>query len=154
MRTRETGLPVSRATQIFIVATGLLASSPTLAAQSFTAVERATTDSISVHGGKAADNVGDILTFSNDIFDAANKVKIGTDQGFCVRLVVGKSFECHWTTMLAKGQITVDGPFLDAGDSVLSVTGGTGDFAQVRGEMRLHARDAKGSAYDFVYLLK
>jgi len=89
-----------------------------------------------------------------DIFDAANKIKVGTDQGYCVRIVVGKSFECHWTTTLAKGQISVDGPFLDAGDSVLSVTGGTGDYAQARGEMRLHARDAKGSAFDFVYVLK
>ena len=146
--------PVSAMTQILTISAGLLASSPSLAAQSFTAVERATTDAISVHGGKAADNVGDILTFSNDIFDAANKVKIGTDQGFCVRLVVGKSFECHWTTTLAKGQISVDGPFLDAGDSVLAVTGGTGDYAQLRGEMRLHARDAKGSAYDFIYMLQ
>jgi len=137
-----------------IVAAGMMASSPALAAQRLTMVERATTDSISVHGGKAADNVGDILTFSNDVFDAANKIKIGSDQGYCVRLVVGKSFECHWTLMLAKGQIAVDGPFLDAGDSTLAITGGTGDYAGVRGEMRLHARDAKGSAFDFVYLLK
>jgi len=137
-----------------IVAGGMMVSSPASAAQNFTVVERATTDSITVHGGKAADNVGDMLTFSNDIFDAANKIKIGSDQGYCVRLVLGKSFECHWTLMLAKGQIAVDGPFLDAGDSTLAVTGGTGAYADVRGEMRLHARDAKGSAYDFVYLLK
>ncbi len=145
---------IALASASFIVAAGMAASSPAAAAQSFTAVERATTDSISVHGGKAADNVGDILTFNNDVFDAANKVKIGYDQGYCVRLVIGKSFECHWTLVLAKGQIAVDGPFFDAGDSTLSVTGGTGDYADTRGEMLLHARDAKGSAYDFVYMLK
>ncbi|MEI9929556.1 MAG: hypothetical protein WDM89_03035 [Rhizomicrobium sp.] len=46
----------------------------------------------------------------------ANKNKVGTDQGYCVRVVVGKAFECIWTTMLAGGQITVEGPFLDAGE--------------------------------------
>jgi allene oxide cyclase len=50
--------------------------------------------------------------------------------------------------------ITVHGPFLDAGDSLLAVTGGTGAYAGAKGEMKLHARDAKGSEYDFVYSLK
>ena len=117
-------------------------------------VERAVTDAISVHGGAGADNVGDILTFVNEIYDAADKEKVGSDRGYCVRVVVGKAFECHWTLMLAEGQITVDGPFLDSGDSVLAVTGGTGAYGGARGEMLLHARDAKGSAFDFTYKLK
>jgi hypothetical protein len=117
-------------------------------------VERAKSDAVSVHGGKAADNVGDILTFANPIYDAADKTLIGSDQGYCVRVVLGKAFECHWTLLLAKGQLTVDGPFLDAGDSVLAVTGGTGAYSAAKGEMKLHARDAKGSEYDFVYMVK
>ena len=117
-------------------------------------VERALGNATHVHGGAAADNVGDILTFSNPVYDAANKVKLGFDQGYCVRLVVGQSYECHWTLSLAQGQIAVDGPFLDAGDSTLSVTGGTGAYSGARGEMLLHARDAKGSAYDYTYALK
>jgi hypothetical protein len=56
--------------------------------------------------------------------------------------------------MLTDGQITVEGPFLDAGDSVLAVTGGTGKYATARGQMTLHVRDAKGTAYDFVYALQ
>jgi len=71
-----------------------------------------------------------------------------------VRLVVGKAYECHWTLFLAGGQITVDGPFLDAGDSVLAVVGGTGAYDGARGEMKLHAKDGKGSAYEFTYRLK
>lgn len=135
-----------------IAAATLATGAPALAAGAeVTFVERATTDAISVHGGAAADNVGDILTFANEVFDAANAVKVGSDQGYCVRLVVGKAFECHWTLSLAKGQIMVDGPFLDAGDSTLAITGGTGAYRGARGEMRLHARDAKGSAYDFIY---
>jgi allene oxide cyclase len=36
----------------------------------------------------------------------------------------------------------------------LAVTGGTGDYGGAKGEMKLHARDAKGSEYDFIYNLK
>jgi hypothetical protein len=128
---------------------------PALAAETMLhVVERAKSDAITVHGGKAADNVGDVLTFANPIYDAADKTLIGSDQGYCVRVVRGKSFECHWSLLLAKGQLTVDGPFLDAGDSVLAVTGGTGAYATARGEMKLHARDERGAAYDFTYVLK
>jgi allene oxide cyclase len=63
----------------------------------------------------------------------------------------GKAWECFWTLSLADGQITVQGPFLDGGDSVLAVTGGTGAYAGVRGDMKLHAR--KGTEYDFIYNL-
>jgi hypothetical protein len=67
--------------------------------------------------------------------------------------VPGEAWECFWTLSLADGQITGEGPFLDGKDSVLAVTGGTGKYKTVRGEMQLHARDAKGSEYDFVYHL-
>jgi hypothetical protein len=124
-----------------------------LAAKTMHLIEHATTDA-TAHVGKEADNRGDILTFANDVYDAANKLKVGTDQGYCIRIVPGKSFECIWTLTLANGQITVEGPFLDAGDSTLAITGGTGAFAAMRGEMKLHARDAKGSEYDFIYMLR
>jgi len=115
-------------------------------------VERAASDTVTDLGEKN-DSAGDLLTFANDIYDANNEKTIGTDNGWCVRTVVGKSWECFWTIFLEGGQITVEGPFLDAGDSVLAVTGGTGKYAGVRGDMALHARDAKGSEYDFVYHL-
>jgi allene oxide cyclase len=41
-------------------------------------------------------------------------------------MVVGESWECIWTTLLPRGQITVEGPFYDTRDSVLAITGGTG----------------------------
>src|SRR5690349_8357838 len=43
------------------------------------------------------DTVGDILTFANPVFDKANTAKVGTDQGYCIRTEVGKSWECEWT---------------------------------------------------------
>lgn len=135
------------------VAFGLaLAVTPAVAAEQLHFIEHAKTDA-TAHIGKAADNRGDVLTFANPIFDAADKTQVGTDNGFCIRTVTGKSFECLWTLMLAGGQITVEGPFLDAGDSTLTVTGGTGKYADVRGQMALHARDAKGTEYDFIYTL-
>jgi allene oxide cyclase len=54
---------------------------------------------------------------------------------------------------LNKGQISVEGPYYDSRDSVMSVIGGTGEFDKARGEMKLHARDEKGSAYDFAFSL-
>ena len=97
------------------------------------------------------DSVGDMLVFANKVFDAANKVQVGTDQGYCIRTVVGKSWECFWTLTLKAGQITVAGPFSDTGDSLLAVTGGTGTYAGAKGSMKLHPRDATPTGYDFVY---
>jgi len=121
--------------------------------QTLALVERATTDVVTDTGAEG-DSAGDILTFANEIYDEANAKLVGTDNGWCVRTVSGKAWECFWTLTLADGQITVAGPFLDGGDSVLAITGGTGAYADARGEMALHARDAQGSAYDFVYKVK
>jgi hypothetical protein len=115
-------------------------------------VERATTDAVTDLGAKD-DSAGDLLTFANEIYDESNANKLGDDNGWCIRTVPGKAWECFWTLTLADGQITVEGPFLDAGDSTLAVTGGTGKYSGVRGEMKLHARNDQGSEYDFVYAL-
>jgi allene oxide cyclase len=122
------------------------------AAEKLQVVERAMTDT-TVDLGAKGDSVGDLLTFANPIYDAANKTQLGTDQGYCVRVVVGKSWECFWTLMLTGGEITVEGPFFDSGDSVMVITGGTGKYAGAKGDMKLHARDAKATAYDFTYNL-
>jgi hypothetical protein len=137
--------------KIILITASLLIATPALAEQ-LTVVEHAATDA-TASVGKAKDNAGDILTFANPIFDAANKKQIGSDNGFCIRTVVGKAYECIWTLKLADGQITSEGPFHDTGDTTLAVTGGTGKYIGAKGEMLLHARDAKGSAYDFKYTL-
>ena len=63
-----------------------------------------------------------------------------------MRTKVGVAWECSWTTILPGGSLTVEGPFYDSADSVLAITGGTGKWARVRGQMTLHARDAAGSS--------
>ena len=136
---------------IAVFTLALLVASPA-AAETLTVVEHAKTDTTN-HIGKGADNPGDVLTFTNPVFDAANKKQVGADQGFCIRVKPGVAYECLWTLKLKSGQVTVEGPFLDAGDSMLAVTGGTGKYDDVRGQMKLHARNAKGTEYDFVYSL-
>lgn len=131
----------------------LTAGAASASADTLKLVERATTDAVA-DTGASGDSAGDILTFANEIYDAGNATKLGDDNGWCIRTVVGKAWECFWTLSLADGQITVEGPFLDAGDSVLAITGGTGKYAGAKGEMKLHARNDKGSEYDFVYDLK
>jgi hypothetical protein len=108
--------------------------------ETLTLVERATTDAV-IDTGAAGDSSGDLLTFAND-FDKDNATKVGSDSGWCIRVVAGKSWECFWTLMLADGQITIEGPFLDAGDSVMAVTGGPGNTWRPR-QMALHARNDK-----------
>jgi hypothetical protein len=113
-------------------------------------VERATSDTL-IDLGVKDDSVGDTLAFGNTMYDASNTTVVGSDGGQCVRTVPGVSWECMWTVSLEDGQITVEGPFLDAGDSTLAITGGTGAYRRARGTMDLHARDAKGTAFDFTF---
>ena len=141
-----------RATFLLAGALALVVPFAASAGERLQVVERALTDT-TVDLGAKGDSVGDLLTFANPIYDAANKTKLGSDQGYCVRVVVGKSWECFWTLLLAEGQITVEGPFFDTGDSVMVVTGGTGKYAGAKGAMKLHSRDAKSTAYDFIYEL-
>ena len=74
------------------------------------------------NGSATTDQAGNVLTYANDVFDSADKAKVGSDQGYCVRIVAGKTWECNWTTFLAGGQITVEGPFSDTGNTAVAFT--------------------------------
>ncbi|MGO9955340.1 MAG: allene oxide cyclase family protein [Solirubrobacteraceae bacterium] len=102
-------------------------------------------------GGK--DAKGNILSFNNPVFDTANTKQVGHDEGFCTRIQVKLGiWECLWTTFLAGGQITVQGPYYDTRNSVLTITGGTGIYDGARGQMVLDSRDG-GKEYDFIFEL-
>jgi len=102
-------------------------------------------------------SLGDVLGFHNPVFNSANSKQVGTDNGQCTRTVAtGKTeWECFWTTLLAQGQITVEGPFFDDGtDTTLTITGGTGAFVEAHGSMLLHARgNPVGPEFDFIFML-
>lgn len=113
-------------------------------------VERASTDAVT-NGDPENDRLGNVLTFANKVYDSANKRQVGSDQGYCIRTVVGKTWECNWTTFLKSGSLTVEGKFSDSGDTVLAITGGTGAYAAARGEMDLKYHNKKGTAFDFIF---
>ncbi len=119
----------------------------------FTVVERAVTDT-TADTGPVGDSLGDVLAFANPVYNAANTTKVGSDNGSCIRTAVGAAYECTWTTTLPGGSLVVTGPFYDTKDSILAITGGTGKYEGADGQMRLHARDAKGSAYDFTFSVR
>ena len=123
-----------------------------VAAQTIHVVERATTDAVT--NGSKQDKAGNVLTWHNKIYDEANKQRVGRDAGYCIRIVVGKSWECSWTTYLEAGSISVQGQFLDKGDAELAITGGTGAYAGASGTMTLHYRNKKGTAFDFIFHLQ
>ena len=118
------------------------------AAAQITVVERAVTDTV-VDIGPKGDSRGDLLAFANPVFNSTNSNKVGRDQGSCIRTVVGRAWQCSFTTILGKGSLVVEGPFYDTRDSVFAITGGTGSYSRARGAMHLHARNAKGTQFTF-----
>jgi allene oxide cyclase len=128
-----------------------LVTLPALAGEQMVVVERPVGETTLHLGGGKGDSIGDLLVFANKVYDAANKTQVGSDNGYCVRTVVGKSWECFWTLTLKAGQITIEGPFLDTGDSLFAITGGSGKYAGAKGSMKLHPRDATPTGYDFTY---
>ena len=136
--------------QIAVAALPVLLAAPALAAERIALVEHPVGET-TVDLGAKGDSIGDLLVFANAVFDASNKTQVGKDQGYCVRTLVGKSWECMWTMQLKDGMITVEGPFMDSGDSLFVVTGGTGKYAGAKGQMKLHTRPGTPESYDFTY---
>lgn len=106
--------------------------------------------------GDVGDSVGDIVVFSNDLYDEENISVIGTVQGVCVRTVVGKMMECVATNLLANGLITVQGPVDDSvyGIAEISavVTGGTGDYLGASGELKI--KKLEGNQFVHIFELR
>jgi len=84
--------------------------------------------------GDEGDSVGDILVFDQPLLDA-DKNPIGNNSGFCIRSRIGHSFQCQWTLTTEDGSIQVAGREYDKGSSDISITGGTGKYAGIQGEM-------------------
>jgi Dirigent-like protein len=142
---------VAAAVLVFAVVNATAGAKATSEDGTIHVVEHATNDAVT--NGSSTDAAGNILTFANDVFDRTDTNKVGTDQGYCVRIVVGKTWECNWTTFLSGGQITIEGPFSDTGNSVVAITGGTGRYRNARGWMELNYHDAAGTKFDFVFHL-
>jgi allene oxide cyclase len=120
--------------------------------KTITVIEHARTDTIT-DTGAPSDSAGDVLTFANEVSNAGDTTKVGTDRGYCIRVVKGTSYECNWTTFLRGGKIVVEGRFLDAANSTLAITGGTGRYRGARGTMDLRSL-AGGTKFAFVFHVK
>ncbi len=127
------------------------AASPTSAKETITVIEHAASDTV-IDQGDEGDSIGDTLAFSNELYDADNAEVVGASQGACTRTAPGKAWECTWTNVLEDGSIVVQGPFYDAEDSTLAITGGSGKYSGASGEMELKAREG-GTEYEFVFHL-
>ena len=113
-------------------------------------IEHATTDMV-IDTGKKGDTTGDLLTWHNAVFNAADTKKAGHDQGDCIRINPAQgTWECRWITWVPGGSITVEGPFYDTHDNTIAITGGTGIFKNARGTMKLVARQG-GAEYAFIF---
>lgn len=114
-------------------------------------IEHAVNDVV-INTGKTGDTPGDLLTFHNPIFDATNSHKIGHDQGDCIRISPNQgTWECRWLTFIAgRGAIMVEGAFYDTRDNTMAITGGTMEFRNARGSMKLVARPG---GYYFIFQL-
>jgi allene oxide cyclase len=95
---------------------------------------------------RQADSLGDMIVFANPVFNAANERQLGTVQGSCVRVVVGKSWECVFSLVLGSDHMSLEGPYADTGESVFAITGGTGRYAGAKGQMSLRTRESKPGA--------
>jgi hypothetical protein len=84
--------------------------------------------------GEPGDTVGDILTFDQPLLDEHGN-RIGNNSGTCIRTRAGHSFQCQWTLAFDDGSIQVAGREFDQGASQISIVGGTGRYAGIRGDM-------------------
>jgi allene oxide cyclase len=143
----------SVAALVLVVAGGLSAvgSAGLTGPMRFTVVERPLSDAVT-DTGPAGDSAGDLLTFANKLYDDTNTDVVGKDQGSCIRIDPAKGkWQCSYTSFLEGGQITVEGAFYDTRDSLFAVTGGTGQYRNVRGTQALKVRS--DGNFDFVFKL-
>ena len=84
--------------------------------------------------GEPGDSAGDILVFDQPLLDEDMEI-IGNNSGTCIRTRVGHSLQCQWTLTFENGSIQVAGREFDQGTSVIGITGGTGSYSGISGEM-------------------
>ncbi|HUO96206.1 MAG TPA: dirigent protein [Steroidobacteraceae bacterium] len=142
-----------RPLRLGVVLAATLVASVAGAAERLALVERATGEKV-VPISTAADALGDQLVFSNPLYDGDNRAVVGASRGACVRIEIGRWWDCRFTLELKGGALMVAGAYPDEGDVEFAIIGGTGHYAAAHGTLAVHARDAAHSAYDFKVALR
>ena len=84
--------------------------------------------------GEPGDSAGDMLVFDQPLLDEDMEI-IGNNSGTCIRTRVEHSLQCQWTLTFENGSIQVAGREFDQGTSVIGITGGSGSYSGISGEM-------------------
>ncbi|KAJ9564758.1 hypothetical protein OSB04_000724 [Centaurea solstitialis] len=94
-------------------------------------------------GQKPVNSLGDLVPFTNKVYSADLKTRLGITAGICILIKnipekKGDRYEAIYSFHLGDyGQIAVQGAYLTMEDTYLSVTGGTGIFAGAYGQVKL-----------------
>jgi hypothetical protein len=111
-------------------------------------------------GASFPTTIGGQFAFTDDVslLDDANKTRIGEHSGFCtlVRVTPGNApdvFQCEATFGLPDGQVTARGlvaiPRPVGQTDAFAVSGGTGKYDDIRGEVRNTKRSDTESDFTF-----
>jgi hypothetical protein len=104
-----------------------------------------------VDNDPAGNSLGDLLVATQKLYkDDSMSRQIGTDQFYCVRTQADAASAglCTGIFYLKGGQITITGPE-SLGIHSLAITGGTGKWRGVRGEVVLNSENAVSDQMTF-----
>ena len=93
---------------------------------------------------KSVNSLGDLVPFSNKLYTGDLTKRLGITAGICILIQnkpanKGDRYEAIYSFYFGDyGHVAVQGPYLTYGDTCLSVTGGSGIFEGVYGEVKLH----------------
>ncbi|CAK9858705.1 unnamed protein product, partial [Sphagnum jensenii] len=92
--------------------------------------------------GKRVKSLGDLLPYTNKLYDGTLKERLGITAGMCIMIEYvpefdGDRYECQFSAYFGEyGHISVQGPYTSYCDCVMAVTGGTGIFTGARGVVK------------------
>ncbi|KAJ8494038.1 hypothetical protein OPV22_015759 [Ensete ventricosum] len=93
---------------------------------------------------KDVNSLGDLVPFSNKVYSGDLQKRLGITAGLCVLIqhvpeCVGDRYEAIYSFYFGEyGHISVQGAYLTYEDTYLAVTGGSGVFSGVRGQVKLN----------------
>ncbi|KAE8660830.1 Allene oxide cyclase 2 [Hibiscus syriacus] len=93
---------------------------------------------------KSVNSLGDLVPFSNKIYRGDLEKRIGITAGICILIenkpeMKGDRYEAIFSFYFGSyGHIAVQGPYLTYEDTYLAITGGSGIFEGVTGQVKLH----------------
>ncbi|RDX94187.1 Allene oxide cyclase, chloroplastic, partial [Mucuna pruriens] len=93
---------------------------------------------------KSVNSLGDLVPFSNKLYTGDLQKRIGITSGICILIQnkaekKGDRYEAIFSFYFGDyGHIAVQGPYLTYEDTYLAVTGGSGIFEGVKGQVKLH----------------